>query len=228
VNVDLVQSPDFKPTYKSDSAWNYEVGVKSLFNDHRTQLDASVFYIKWSDLQIDGIPSNPALGFVSNAGSATSKGVEAEFEQILTHDLRATLGGSYIDAKIDDAFQNSPAGSRMPNVPRYTFNAGIVDGFPLPANLRGSVRADFSYRDGSYDNLPNIPLSQPDSNYASGYGIVDLRAEVQAAHWSASLYADNIFNRTGSSFTNYDTTGLDQIYMTRPRTIGVKLGVSFK
>jgi iron complex outermembrane recepter protein len=228
VNVDLVQSPDFKPTYKSDSAWNYEVGVKSLFNDHRTQLDASVFYIKWSDLQIDGIPSNPALGFVSNAGSATSKGVEAEFEQILTHDLRVTLGGSYIDAKIDDAFQDSPAGSRMPNVPRYTVNAGIVDGFPLPANLRGSVRADFSYRDGSYDNLPNIPLTQPDSNYAGGYGIVDLRAEVQAAHWNAALYADNIFNRTGSSFTNYDTTGLDQIYMTRPRTIGVKLGVSFK
>jgi iron complex outermembrane receptor protein len=228
VNVDLVQNADFKPTYKSDSAWNYEIGVKSLFNEHRTQLDASVFYIKWSDLQIDGVPSNPALGFVSNAGSATSKGVEAEFEQILTHELRVTLGGSYIDAKIDDAFQNSPAGSRMPNVPRYTLNAGIVDGFPLPASLRGTVRADLSYRDGSFDNLPNIPLTQPNSNYASGYGIVDLRAEVQAAHWNAAVYADNVFNRNGSSFTNYDSAGLDQIYMTRPRTIGVKLGVNFK
>ena len=228
VNVDLVPNPAYRPTYKSDSAWNYEIGVKSLWNEHRTQLDASVFYIKWSDLQIDGIPSMPDLGFVTNAGDATSKGIEAEFEQLVAHGLKVTLGGSYIDAKIDQSFQNAPAGSRMPNVPRYTLNAGIAQEFPLPASLKGSVRADFSYRDGSYGNLPNIPLSKPDSNYSSGYGLLDLRATVQAAHWNASLYADNIANRTGSSFTNYDTAGLDQIYMTRPRTIGVELGVNFK
>jgi hypothetical protein len=116
----------------------------------------------------------------------------------------------------------------MPNVPRYTLNAGIVDEFPLPASLTGSVRADFSYRDGSYGNLPNIPLSKPDSDYASAYGLVNLRATVQAAHWHASIYAENIANRTGSSFTNYDVTGLDQVYMTRPRTIGVQLGVNLK
>jgi outer membrane receptor protein involved in Fe transport len=143
-------------------------------------------------------------------------------------DLRVTLGGSYIDAKIDDAFQNSPAGSRMPNVPKYTLNAGVVQGFPLPANLQGSVRADFSYRDGSFDNLPNIPLAQPDSNYGSGYGIVNLRATVEAAHWNVSVYADNLFNRFGSSFANYDPAGLDQIYQTRPLTVGIKLGLRLK
>jgi iron complex outermembrane receptor protein len=228
VNVNIVNDPSFHPTYKSDSAWAYEIGMKSQWNEHRTQLDASLFYIKWSDLQIDGIPSNPALGFVTNAGSATSKGVEVEFEQLVTGNLRVTLGGSYIDAKIDEAFQNSPAGSRMPNVPKYTMNAGIVEGFPLPGNLQGSVRADFSYRDGSYDNLPNIPLDKPASNYGSGYGIVNLRATVEAAHWNASVYADNLFNRFGSSFTNYDPAGLDQIYQTRPLTIGIKLGMGFK
>jgi hypothetical protein len=107
-------------------------------------------------------------------------------------------------------------------------NAGIVEGFPLPGNLKGSVRADFSYRDGSFDNLPNLPLAQPASNYASGYGIVNLRATVQAAHWNVYAYADNLFNRFGSSFANYDPAGLDQIYQTRPLTIGVKLGLNFK
>jgi iron complex outermembrane recepter protein len=228
VNVDLVANPNYRPTYQSDTAWNYELGVKSMFNDHRSQLDAAVFYIKWSNLQIDGVPSNPALGFVTNAGDATSKGVEAEFEQVLLHDLRLTLGGAYIDAKIDEAFQGAPAGSSMPNVPRYTLNAAVIDGFPLPASLHGEVRADVSYRAGSYDNLPNIPLSQPNSNYASAYGLVDLRAAVQAAHWNVAAYLDNVFNRTGSSFSNYDSAGLDQIYMTRPRTVGVQLGVNFK
>ena len=84
-----------------------------------------------------------------------------EFEQLVTGNFRVSLGGSYIDAKIDDSFQNAPAGSRMPNVPRYTMNAGIVESFPLPENLQGSVRADFSYRDGSFDNLPNIPWISP-------------------------------------------------------------------
>ena len=228
VNVDVVQDPAFQPTYKSDSAWAYELGMKSEWNERRTQLNASLFYIKWSDLQIDGLPSNPALGFVTNAGAATSKGVEVEFEQLVTGNFRVSLGGSYINAKIDDSFQNAPAGSRMPNVPRYTMNAGIVESFPLPENLQGSVRADFSYRDGSFDNLPNIPLDQPASNYASGYGIVNLRASVEARHWNAAVYADNVFNRFGSSFTNYDPTGLDQVYQTRPRTIGIKLGFSFK
>jgi iron complex outermembrane receptor protein len=228
VNVDVASSPFYQPTYKSDSAWDYEIGTKSLWNEHRTQLDAAVYYIKWSDLQIDGIPTDPELSFITNAGSATSKGFEAEIEQIIARDLRITLGGAYIDAKIDEAFEDAPSGSRMPNVPRYTINAGVIDGFPLPANLHGSVRADFSYRDGSYDNLPNIPLSQPNSNYSSGYGIVNLRGTVEAAHWNASLYADNLFNRFGSSFAQYSTTGLDQIYQTRPRTIGIKLGVNFK
>jgi iron complex outermembrane recepter protein len=228
VNVEIVQDPHFSPTYKSDSAWCYEIGVKSMWNEHRTQLDAALFYIKWTDLQIDGIPSNPALGFVTNAGDATSQGVEAEFEQLLMRDLRITLGGSYIDAKINEAFQNAPSGSRMPNVPLYSVNAAVIEGFQLAANLRGSVRADFSYRAGSYDNLPNIPLSQPNSNYASPYGIMNLRATVEAAHWNASVYADNLFNRFGSSFANYDAAGLDQIYQTRPLTVGIKLGVAFK
>ena len=116
----------------------------------------------------------------------------------------------------------------MPNVPKYTMNAGVVEGFPLPGNLQGSVRADFSYRDGSFDNLPNVGLDQPTSNYASGYGIVNLRATVEAKHWNASVYADNLFNRFGSSFTNYDPAGLDQIYQTRPLTVGIKLGMGFK
>jgi outer membrane receptor protein involved in Fe transport len=229
VNVEIVQDPSFQPTYKSDTAWNYELGLKSLWNEQRTQLDAAVYYIKWSNLQIDGIPTNPALGFVTNAGRATSKGVEAEFEHILTRGLKATLGGAYIDATIDDAFMGAPAGSRMPNVPRYTINAGLDYDFPLPANLRGYVRAEFSYRDGSFNNLPNMPLSDlPTSNYASSYGLVNLRASVDAAHWHASIYAENLANKIGSSFANYDPAGLDQVYMTRPRTIGVQVGANFK
>ena len=228
VNVNIVQDPNFQATYKSDSAWAYELGMKSQWNEHRTQLDASLFDIKWSNLQIDGIPSNPALGFVTNAGSATSKGVEVEFEQLVTGNFRVSVGGSYIDAKIDESFQNAPSGSRMPNVPRYTMNAGIVESFALPDNLQGSVRADFSYRDGSFDNLPNIPLGQPNANYGSGYGIVNLRATVESRHWNAAVYADNLLNRFGSSFANYDPAGVDQIYQTRPRTIGVKLGFNFK
>jgi iron complex outermembrane recepter protein len=229
VNVQIVQDPNFQSTYKSDTAWNYELGMKALWNEQRTELDAAVYYINWSNLQIDGIPTNPALGFVTNAGRAKSKGVEAEFEQILARGLKATLGAAYIDAKIDDAFMGAPAGSRMPNVPRYTLNAGLDCEFPLPANLRGSVRAEFSYRDGSFNNLPNVPLSDlPTSNYASSYGLVNLRASVDAAHWHASIYAENLANRVGSSFANYDPGGLDQFYMTRPRTIGVQIGANFK
>jgi iron complex outermembrane recepter protein len=228
VNVEIVQNPSFQATYKSDSAWCYEVGVKSQWNEHRSQLDAAVFYIKWNDLQIDGIPSNPALGFVTNAGSATSQGVEAEFEQLIAGELRIILSGAYINAKIDEAFQDSPSGSRMPNVPRYSLNAAVTQGFTLPANLKGSLRADVSYRAGSYSNLPNVPLSQPNSDYASPYAIVNLQATVQAARWSASVYADNLFNRFGTSFTQYSTTGLDQIYQTRPLTVGIKLGFGFK
>jgi len=229
VNVQIAQDPNFQPTYKSDTAWNYELGMKGLWNEQRTQLNAAVYYINWSNLQIDGIPTNPELGFVTNAGRATSKGVEAEFEQILARGLKASLGGAYIDAKIDDAFMGAPAGSRMPNVPRYTLNAALDFDFPLPAKLRGSVRAEYSYRDGSFNNLPNIPLSQlPTSNYASSYGVGNVRASVDAAHWHASVYVENIANTVGSSFANYDPAGLDQVYMTRPRTVGVQLGANFK
>ena len=38
---------------KAEMLTSYEAGLKSEFLDHRALLDVSVFYIDWTDIQVD-------------------------------------------------------------------------------------------------------------------------------------------------------------------------------
>ena len=46
------------PIYQSDKLKNFELGLKSRFLDNRMQLNATLFHIDWSDIQVE--PRDPA------------------------------------------------------------------------------------------------------------------------------------------------------------------------
>lgn len=75
----------------------YEIGVKSEFFDRRVRLNAALF---WNDI---GNPQVQAqrngLVFLTNAGSARTRGGEFDMSFAATSDLTLRIAGSYLDAK---------------------------------------------------------------------------------------------------------------------------------
>src|SRR5713226_5810785 len=64
--------------YSSDSLWSYEIGSKTTFLDHRLQINASLFYIDWSNIQQNVYLPVCGEQFVANLGKAKSEGGDIE------------------------------------------------------------------------------------------------------------------------------------------------------
>src|SRR5262249_27226151 len=100
-------------TFNSDHLINYELGYKTEFADGRARFDAAVFYIDWTDLQVNlnlnnydpGCPSTATV----NAGKASSKGGEIEFEIRATDSVLLSAAGTYTKARLGA----QPAGSSI-------------------------------------------------------------------------------------------------------------------
>ena len=64
-------------TFNPDSLWQYEIGSKQTLLDHRLQVNASIYYLQWKNIQ-QFVPLSCGLGFVPNLGEVTGKGGDVE------------------------------------------------------------------------------------------------------------------------------------------------------
>src|SRR6266851_512722 len=86
--------------YSSDSLWSYEIGSKNTFLDHRLQINTSLFYIDWNNIQQNVYLPVCGEQFTANLGKAKSEGGDIEVLykpiDVLTFDLTA----AYTDARL--------------------------------------------------------------------------------------------------------------------------------
>lgn len=209
--------PAYTPAFDPDRAWSYELGVKSQFLDRRITLNGTIYHIDWEDMQILGVPSNPALGFTTNAGAAHSEGVDVEFIWRPTANLDVSLGGAWVEAELDEPAQGAPAGARLPYVPEQTFNAAISYRVPLFADFEGVARADWAHIGEATSDVVAGPGSE-----IPAYDIGNIRLGIENERYSATLFINNVGNEIG--VTTALTSGE---YISRPRTIGLTLGARF-
>ncbi|MCG8443200.1 MAG: TonB-dependent receptor, partial [Caulobacterales bacterium] len=103
--------------FDSETAWNYEVGVKGTAFDGRLIAEAAVFYLDWKDLQAR---FSDVFGddFITNAASARSVGGELQLSLYPTENLFFQTGLGVINAEFTD-FTQSPSGDLTGNAFRY-------------------------------------------------------------------------------------------------------------
>jgi len=86
--------------FSSDSLWSYELGTKDTFLERKLQVNASIFYIDWKNIQQNVYLPDCGEQFTANLGKAKSEGgdVDISFRPIepLTLDLQA----AYTDARL--------------------------------------------------------------------------------------------------------------------------------
>lgn len=87
------------PPYKADSLWSYELGAKNTLLDRRLQVNSSVFFIDWRNIQQSVYLPNCGASFVANLGQVHSKGGEIEVRARPVDSLVLGLTVAYLDAK---------------------------------------------------------------------------------------------------------------------------------
>jgi iron complex outermembrane recepter protein len=96
--VDQYQKPQ---GYAPDELINNEVGWKTEFLDHRLQINGSMYYMKWNNVQME-FYNPPVLGnttFAVNGPNFTVKGFELQAAARITDGLTLMGSSSYNDAR---------------------------------------------------------------------------------------------------------------------------------
>lgn len=191
----VAEVPDDLLVFDDEQSENYEVGVKSRLFERRLQVGASAFYIDYEDLQanqfvlINGfLPGN----VVTNAGKATSRGIEIEMLGLLSDrlEIRGAFGytwGKY--EQFEDCAQDvSCTGNRLLNAPRSTASLGFRYTKPIARGLDGFIGANWAYTGSAYPDVFN----SPDSRNAS-FSLFDAQVGITGnERWTLTLWGKNI------------------------------------
>jgi outer membrane receptor protein involved in Fe transport len=218
--------------YYSDSLWSYEVGLKNLWDERRISSRAAAYYIDWKNIQqsvllpICGIPA------LLNAGAASIRGAEWEVTARIAPRFDLDAGVGYEDAKItgaktlpDGQVLGFPVGSPLSGVPKWT--ASLRASYSIPTTLGAAfVRGEYSFV-GSSLSLANGGAGL----YRAEYSLVDLRGGLQFHDWTATLFAQNLFNKAANYGDVVGAAGLvpgqTRLVVAQPRTVGLELQRSF-
>ncbi|MFL6603468.1 MAG: TonB-dependent receptor [Steroidobacteraceae bacterium] len=202
--------------FNSDSLINYEMGMRSAFLDQRLQLDGSLFYIDWSDIQLHLI-SPLGLNYAANAGRARIHGFEISATWQASRGLNLSTNVTGLDARLSSQFD--PGGGQ----------AVVPSGSTLPGASKWQVSNLISYNWLAASLTPTLVvshrfISQAPGTFLTGlaqgdYNLIDARFSLHIKDVSVTTFVENIGDVRGVTTAN--VTPPTQRYLVRPRTIGV-------
>jgi len=211
-------------TFKSDSLWNYEVGMKLSPLPNLT-VDLSAFHILWKDIQLITVV-NGFSAFV-NGGRAKSDGLETSVAYQPIAGLTVGASGAYAHARLADDVPGigGAAGDRLPIAPRISA--------ALRADYRTNVGGGWQAFGGgnlSYVGSRTTGFDSPGApQYVlPSYETVNLRAGAARGGWELMVYAKNVFNKLGQN--QADTSSalpLYRISIIEPRSVGAQVTFDF-
>jgi iron complex outermembrane recepter protein len=221
--------PGVPPAVDSSTLTNYELGLKSMFDDHRWLFNVAVFDIDWKDIQVSA--NNGSVAYLANGGTARSTGVEFSTLWTPVAGLRLGLNGAYTDAKLT---QDVPSlggldGDQLPSVPKWAASATVDYSFPISANWNGHVGGGLRYVGDSVSSLTHSPTALPQESYTA----IDLNADMSTDHWTWRLFVKNLADkRVYTNLTQLTNAGTGEVEQVRgvpiqPRTIGVGVDLKF-
>lgn len=216
-------------TYKSDSLWNYELGIKSSFLDHRLTVNAAGFVIEWDNIQQQVSLPLCGYGVTANTGKARSSGVELEISGRPLPELTAGLGLGIDDAHITQPGIGDPlpAGSPIQQVPSLTITSNVEYVRPVSAVWSGLARVDWSHTGESF----SANNSEADLLKRSAYNLTDLRIGLRSNRYDLAAYVKNLTdehaNLGDAIMIGAQIPGQPRFLINRPRTAGAEVRIRF-
>lgn len=230
----VVRNTSFRP----ETVDSYEVGVKNtLF--HRTLLaNATVFYQKYHDFQLNTF--NGLVFNVTSVPSVISRGVDADFVWFTPIEGLSTQGGvtyaeTYYPASTASVLGFPPAPpignqrlptSRLSLAPLWSVSLAGVYEHHLTEDLIGRIAVNGKYT-SSYNTGSNLDPVKNQGDLTLVNGRIGIAPEDK--HWQFEIWGQNLFDKRYLQ-VGYDAvaqTGSYDAFLGMPRTYGATLRFSY-
>jgi iron complex outermembrane recepter protein len=221
--------------YRAETLLSYEVGIKSTLLDRTLQLNSSIFYYDYKNKQETDffVTFVGAIGGITNVPKSTIKGLDFDLQWAPIDGLTASLGGTYLDAKVDEWSAVDPAsvypvvnridqaGRRLGNAPRWQYNASLGYEWALGANMKMSAAADYGYKGST--SAPNRFAE------IASYGVANARVGFGPADdkWNVQVWVKNLSDKYYYTAAFLGGNGPYVRALGLPRTFGVTVDFKF-
>ena len=210
--------------YEPENVTNYEVGYKAELFDRSVRWNSALFMMEYKNLQVQQTLASCLCNVISNAASASIKGIESDLQFAPTPQLRAWLSGTYLDATYDSftfAGVNN-TGKELQRTPKFQIAVGAE------ASIGSGSWEDALTLRLAYRYQGRMPWAPENTTWEEGYGTLDGRATLNLPNknWSLSAFAKNMTNKLYR--TNIIVFFHDEVSSyAPPRTYGLELSAKF-
>ncbi|WP_068874765.1 MULTISPECIES: TonB-dependent receptor [unclassified Phenylobacterium] len=221
--------PVLDTSFAPETVDSYELGFKNTLFDRSLLLNATVFYQKYKDFQLNAF--NGLVFSVASVPKVVSKGVDLDFIWASPIEgLKFNGGVTYAETyypKSNPLFlgANLP-GSRLSLAPLWSGSLGVTYERAINDDLIGRIAVNSksvsSYNTGSdLDPVKNQP----------GFTLVNARVGLTSAdkRWAVEAFAQNLFDDVyyQVGFNAVLQSGSYDAFLGQPRTYGVALRYSY-
>ena len=226
--------PNTPATYAPDKTVNYELGYKASYLDRRLELETALFYIDWSNIQLE-VLNQYDEGYTVNGNKAKSQGAQFDGQYLIGDGFSANLDLTYTDAAMvqaGPASSGAVAGAALPYANKWSGSFSLEKRFPVTARWQGSAQVIYDYFGDRYGPFNSVLPPSPAQGqvFIPDYSTVDFLAGISDGRYSVNLFLRNLTDTRG--FTSLQAEGGGgngnlQGTLINPRTIGLSLTARF-
>ena len=206
----------------SDSLTNYELGTRTSWLEGRLQLDATAFYVDWSDIQLR-LQTPDFFNYATNGGKAYSRGIELSAAWRPNDQFQWLSSVTWQRARLDEdlfilfAPEPAPKGSRLPGTSDWSVNNNLS--YRFDSRFSPTLTLTHQYlSEGISDLNSAVPGAVP--NEQGDYNLFDLRFRMSFGNTDITLFGSNLTDERGVTRSVSEVNGLGE-GIVRPRTFGV-------
>ncbi|MGH8250867.1 MAG: TonB-dependent receptor domain-containing protein [Steroidobacteraceae bacterium] len=166
LNIPLCSADDVltfggRPTFDSETLWNYELGAKIGFADGRAQFNVAAFHADISDLQVPALAGNCSSRIAINVPESHSTGIEMELSAQPTDRFDFGISATYTQAEIDstvssvtgDVLAGIEEGNRLPSTPEFQLAANATYSWPMTESIEGFITGSYQHVGSRYTQM---------------------------------------------------------------------------
>lgn len=225
-------APNVPSSFGPDRVWNYEVGAKSDWLDHRVDTDLAVYYMDWNNIQLNALVEGSTV--TGNGGDAVSEGVE--FQAHVKPVERLVLGANfaYNETRMVTVNPANTAGAEpgnpLPNAPKWTTTETADYSFPLTGGFNGLAGVSYEYQGSRNSSFAGDQVNT--SVVIPAYSVEDVRLGITSDTYDVMFRVNNLSNKNGITSIVYNRAAPGfpinpAAYVIPPRTFVLSLDYRF-
>ncbi|MEI9889165.1 MAG: TonB-dependent receptor [Rhizomicrobium sp.] len=230
-------STAFQSAFNPEKLWAFEIGEKGTFWQGRAQLNGSLFWYDYKNIQVNTLaPGAPTGAFpiVINAASATIRGVDLGLILVPVDALTLEGNFEYLDAHFDDFISVDPnnpladpnrAGQQMPQGPKFSVNFAASYTFPVASHGNLTLRGELHHQSLVYFNSFADPVTAQ-----KPYSVFNARAQfdITDSNWYVAVFGNNLTDKLYAQTMIRQDPLVGLLYQwAPPRTFGIEIGAHF-